>query len=83
MLASAMNRSITKFAWAAKVGGNFWLSSQIGFKLQAQWLSSLQFKEAAVNFDVHGIGTGPVAYTIANQFDLGTGIVIKLGKPLD
>ena len=78
-----MTRSITKFAWAAKVGGIFWASSQVGVKLQAQWLSSLQFKNGIVNFDVHGIGNGPVAYTIANQLELGTGFIIKLGKPSD
>ena len=71
---------ITKFAWAARLGGIFWLSNQVGLKLQTQWLSSLQFENAAVNFDVHRLDGAQAQSSIANQFEIGSGVIIKLGK---
>jgi len=75
-----MNTAMTKFTWAARVGGIYWLSCQAGIKLQAQWLSSLQFNNGITSFDIWGSGVGPVDYSIANQFELGSGLIIKLGK---
>src|SRR4051812_2197219 len=80
---NSMNTAMTKFTWAARVGGIYWISCQAGIKLQAQWLSSLQFNNGVTNFDVYGSGFGPVDYSIANQFELGSGLIIKLGKPSD
>jgi hypothetical protein len=71
---------ITKFAWAARLGGIFWLSNQVGLKLQTQWLSALQFENATVNFDVHRLDGAQAQSSIANQFELGSGVIIKLGK---
>jgi hypothetical protein len=80
---NAINHSITKFAWAARLGGVLCLSSRVGVKLQAQWLSALQFKNGAVNFDVHRPEVGQAEYSIANQFELGGGVIIKVGKAAD
>src|SRR5215204_1431312 len=44
--AHPIKNAITKFAWAARLGGIFWLSEQVGLKLQTQWLSALQFGNA-------------------------------------
>jgi hypothetical protein len=79
---NAVYHSIAKFVWAGRVGGIIWLNTQVGIKLQAQWLSALQFKESMVNFDVSTLPTGPAEYTIANQFELGTGLIINFARPL-
>jgi len=75
-----VRHSITKFAWATKLGGIFWLAKQVGIKLQAQWLSALQVQNAAVNFDVHRLNGVQAESAIANQFAFGSGFVVKLGK---
>jgi len=77
---NVINHSITKFAWGAKLGGIFWMCSGVGIKLQTQWLSSLQFKNGTVNFDVHRSVPGNVNNSIANQFEVGSGLVVKLEK---
>ena len=77
---NTINRTITKFAWAARLGGIGWMSSRVGVKLQTQWLSSLQFQNGIVNFDVHRLGVGPADCSIANQLEIGTGLVVKIGK---
>lgn len=71
---------ITKFAWAARLGGIFWCSNQVGVKLQTQWLSSLQFQNAAVNFDVHRLNGVVAESSIANQLEFGGGLIVKIGK---
>ena len=77
------NHPLTKFSWAARLGGVCWLSDKVGVKLQTQWLSSLQFKDDIVDFDVHRLAMGPVDFSIVNQLEMGTGIIIKLGKQVD
>lgn len=75
-----VQHSITKFAWATKLGGIFWVTKQVGIKLQAQWLSALQVQNAEVNFDVHRLNGVPAESSIANQFAFGSGFVVKVGK---
>jgi hypothetical protein len=75
-----LNHSITKFTWAAKLGGIVWLSNRLGVKMQAQWISALQFNKGMINFNIYRTDTGPADYSIANQFELGSGFIIKLGK---
>src|SRR6476620_4436987 len=77
---NTINRTITKFAWAARLGGVGWMSSRVGVKLQTQWLSSLQFQNGIVNFDVHRQNVEPADCSIANQLEIGTGLVVKIGK---
>jgi hypothetical protein len=74
---------ITKFAWAARLGGICWFSEQVGLKLQAQWLSALQIEHAVVNFDVHRLNGVLAQSSIANQLELGSGFIIKIGKEAD
>jgi hypothetical protein len=74
------NGLITKFAWGARLGGIFWFTSRVGLKIQTQWLSSLQFRKGIVNFDVFRSYVAPSNYSIANQFEMGGGVMVKLGK---
>ena len=75
-----VNRSITRFAWGARVGEILWLTTQVGLKLQAQWLSAIQFNEGAMNVHIEGLSNSPIDHSIANQFELGGGFIVKIGK---
>jgi hypothetical protein len=77
---TTLNSTVTKFAWAARLGGIFWLSRRLGIKTVTQWLSALQFSKGAVNFNANRSDLMPADHSIANQFEIGTGIIIRLGQ---
>jgi hypothetical protein len=72
--------SLTKFAWNLKLGTNIWLNEKIGLKLQAQLLSAVQSVGGSVYFGTGGSGAGVSSYSSMLQFELGGGLVFKLGK---
>jgi hypothetical protein len=77
---SWINRTVTKFTWAARLGGIWWLCDGIGLKTQAQWLSSLQLKKGGAAFNLYRNNPQPADFSIANQFEIDGGFIIKLGK---
>lgn len=72
--------SITKFGYGLKLGSNFWLSDNIGIKLQSQLLSAAQAVGGGVYFGTGGTSVGLNSYSSFWQFALAGGIVIKLNK---
>lgn len=69
-----------KLAWNAKLGTNIWLTEGIGIKLQAQLLSAVQSVGGGFYFGTGGPGVGVSTNSTLYQFELGGGLVFKLGK---
>ena len=77
---SWVNRTVTKFTWAARLGGLWWLCDRVGLKTQAQWISSLQLRKGSAAFNLSRNNAQPADFSIANQFEVDGGFIIKLGK---
>ena len=71
--------SATKFAWGLRLGSNIWVSEKIGLKIQAQLLSATQSMGGGLYFGTGGAGAGVSTYSSYYQFNLGGGLVFKLG----
>lgn len=69
--------SATKFAWDIRLGANIWANENIGIKLQAMLLSSVQ--AAGGSFYFPGGYVGLSTYSSILQFSLGGGLTFKLG----
>jgi opacity protein-like surface antigen len=69
-----------KFAWNIKLGTNVWINERIGLKLQTQLLSAVQSVGGSFYFGTGGAGAGMATYSTMYQFELGGGLVFKLGK---
>ena len=70
--------SATKFGVGAKLGGNVWMTDQVGLKLQAQFLSTVQGFGGGFYLGTGGVGAGVSTYSNIFQFVLGGGLVFKL-----
>ncbi|TRZ45744.1 hypothetical protein [Robertkochia solimangrovi] len=68
----------TKFAWGARLGGTYWLSTRAGFRLQAQLISSPQAIGGGLYFSGYGPQVGLNTYSSFVQFSLGGGLVFRL-----
>ncbi|MFL5739795.1 MAG: hypothetical protein ACJ75B_06230 [Flavisolibacter sp.] len=77
---NTINSSVVKFAWAARLGGIYWLSHRVGIKAITQWLSAIQFSKGVVNFNVNRSDLMPADHSVANQFEIGSGVIVKLGQ---
>jgi len=77
---NAINSSLTKFAWAVRLGGKYWISDRVGIRLQTQWTSFFVMSGGLPEVDVYGINAGNINFPIAYQFEIGTGLIVKLGK---
>ena len=77
---NAITSSITKFAWAVRLGGKYWFSQRVGMRLQTQWTSFFVMNGGLPPADVYGLNTANINFPIAYQFELGTGLMVKLGK---
>jgi hypothetical protein len=75
---NAINSSLTKFAWAVRLGGKYWLSERVGLRLQTQWTSFFVMDGGLPAVDVLGLNTGNISFPIAYQFEVGTGLMVKL-----
>jgi hypothetical protein len=75
---NAINSSLTKFAWAVRFGGKYWLSNRVGLRLQTQWTSFFVMDGGLPAVDVLGLNTGNINFPIAYQFEVGTGLMVKL-----
>jgi hypothetical protein len=71
--------SATKFAWGLKAGSNIWVNERVGLKLQAQLLSAVQAIGGGVYFGTGGAGAGVSGFSTYYQFNLGGGLVFRLG----
>ena len=70
--------SRTKFGVGAKLGANVWMTDQVGLKLQAQFLSTVQGFGGGFYLGTGGGGAGVSTYSNIFQFVLGGGLVFKL-----
>ena len=77
---NAINNSITKFAWAVRLGGKYWVSPRVGVRMQVQWTSFFIMDGGIPDMDVYGLNTADINFPIAYQFELGTGLMIKLKR---
>jgi hypothetical protein len=75
---NAINSSVTKFAWAVRLGGKYWCSDRVGLRLQAQWTSFFVMDGGLPNIDIYGINAANINYPVAYQFEVGTGVIVKL-----
>ena len=71
--------SATKFAWGFRLGSNIWVNERIGLKIQAQLLSATQSMGGGLYFGTGDAGAGVSTYSSYYQFNLGGGLVFKLG----
>ena len=71
--------SATKFAWGFRLGGNIWVSSRVGIKLQGDLLSIVQGAGGGLYFGTGGAGAGISTYSTMYQFGLGGGLTFKIG----
>ena len=77
---NSINSSITKMAWAVRLGGKYWISQRVGVRLQAQWTSFFIMDGGLPDMTVYGLNTADINFPIAYQFELGTGLMIKLNR---
>jgi len=70
--------SSTKFAWSARLGGNIWISHTIGIKLQTQLLSAIQAMGKKESWCLGVVGMS--CYSAIWQFNVGGGLVFRIGK---
>lgn len=78
--APGSDSSKEKFAWNVKLGTNIWLTPKVGIKLQAQLLSAVQSVGGGFFFGTGGSGAAVTANSSMYQFELGGGLVFKMGK---
>jgi opacity protein-like surface antigen len=77
---SPINSSITKVAWAVRLGGKYWISQRVGLRLQAQWTSFFIMDGGLPDTNVYGLNTADINFPIAYQFEVGSGVMIKLNR---
>lgn len=77
---NAINSSLTKFAWAVRLGCKYWLSDRVGLRLQTQWTSFFVMNGGLPQADVYGINTANINFPIAYQFEIGTGLIVRLHR---
>ena len=77
---NSINSSITKIAWAVRLGGKYWISQRVGVRLQAQWTSFFIMDGGLPDMTVYGLNTADINFPIAYQFEVGTGLMIKLNR---
>ncbi|HEY6954074.1 MAG TPA: outer membrane beta-barrel protein [Flavisolibacter sp.] len=75
---NAINSSVTKFAWAVRLGGKYWISDRVGVRVQTQWTSFFVMNEGLPPADIYGLNTANINFPIAYQFEVGTGVIVKL-----
>lgn len=75
------DRSLTRFAWGARLGTNIWLNTQVAVKLQAQVISVVQAFGGSAYLGTGGSGVALDSYSTMFQFNLGGGLVFKMRKP--
>lgn len=75
---NGINSSVTKFAWAVRLGGKYWISERVGVRVQTQWTSFFVMNGGLPNTTVYGLNTGNINFPIAYQFEVGTGLIIRL-----
>ena len=75
---NGINGSVTKFAWAVRLGGKYWISDQVGVRVQTQWTSFFVMNGGLPSTNVYGLNTANINFPIAYQFEVGTGFIIKL-----
>jgi opacity protein-like surface antigen len=80
----ANNNSDTKtaFAWGLKLGSNFFVTDRVGIKLQTSLISAVQSVGGGFYFGTGGAGAGLTSYSSMYQFQIGGGLVFKLGQPV-
>jgi len=77
---NSINSSITKVAWAVRLGGKYWISQRVGVRLQAQWTSFFIMDGGLPDMTVYGLNTADINFPIAYQFEVGSGLMIKLNR---
>ena len=75
---NSINNSVTKFAWAVRLGGKYWISDHVGVRVQTQWTSFFVMNGGLPSTNVYGLNTANINFPIAYQFEVGTGFIIKL-----
>ncbi|QYA26757.1 hypothetical protein G3I01_15070 [Gramella sp. MT6] len=70
----------TKFAWGAKFGGVYWFLNYLGFKAQANIISSVQAMGGGLYFGTGGTGAGLSSYSTIYQFGFAGGLVFKFNR---
>ena len=68
----------TKFAVGLRGGSNFWLSENLGIKIQASLLSAIQGAGGGFYFGTGGVSTGVATYSTIYQFGFQGGLVFKI-----
>ena len=76
---TGVSGSATKFPRGLRLGSNIWLSEKVGLKIQAQLISATQSMGGGLYFGTGGAGAGVSTYSSYYQFNLGGGLVFKLG----
>ncbi|MBC6367408.1 acyloxyacyl hydrolase [Algoriphagus sp. AK58] len=67
----------TKFAWGLRGGSNFWVTEQVGIKIQASLLSAVQGAGGGIYFGTGGTGAGISTYSTMYQFGFDGGLVFR------
>ncbi|MGZ3924531.1 MAG: outer membrane beta-barrel protein [Flavisolibacter sp.] len=75
---NAIHTSVTKFAWAVRLGGKYWISDRVGVRVQTQWTSFFVMNGGLPASDIYGLNTANINFPIAYQFEVGTGVILKL-----
>ena len=75
---NGINSSVTKFAWAVRLGGKYWISDRVGVRVQTQWTSFFVMNGGLPSASVYGINTRNINFPIAYQFEIGTGLCVRL-----
>ncbi len=73
----------TKFTWGLRGGANIFpggKASKVGLKLQLGILSAVQGAGGGLYFGTGGAGAGISTYSSILQFNMGGGLVFKLGE---
>ncbi len=72
--------SNTKFAWGAKLGGNIWVTDNIGLKIQTQLVSAVQAIGGSFYVSTDGSGVGVNSFSTLWQFTIGGGITYRFSR---
>ena len=71
---------VVRFAWGFRLGGNYFIDSNLGIKIQMLLLSAVQSMGGGFYFGTGGGGAGVSTYSTLFQFSLGGGLVYRLGQ---
>jgi len=73
---NGLKYSSTKYDWSTRLGGNFWITKNVGIKLQTQLLVSIQPIGGKDVFTMRDLD----AFSTILQLNVGGGLTFKLGK---